>query len=212
MKNLIHTLLLCTSVVTFAQNDSKAQNYLNEVSAKMQAYENLMIDFKYTLENKSENIQQDTRGDVTLKKEKYLLNLMGITKLFDGKTTYTIVPEDEEITISSQPDEESSITPSKLLSFYKKGYAFKWDDEKNQNGRKIQYIRLLPTNPKAEISYILLGIDVQTKHIYNLIEVGKNGTTTTLSIQSLKVNQPLPEKLFTFDASKYPNYYINKLD
>lgn len=211
MKNLLIVLLCCSGWLT-AQNDSKAQAYLNEVSGKMQAYDNLIIDFKYSLENKSENIQQETRGDVTLKKDKYLLNLMGITKLFDGKTTYTIVPEDEEITISSLPEEEASITPSKLLSFYKKGYAFKWDSETSLNGRKIQYIKLLPTDPRIEINYILLGIDVQTKHIYNLIEVGKNGTTTTLSIQSLKVNQPLPEKLFIFDASKYPNYYINKLD
>lgn len=213
MKKIVTLVLICFFTGVSAQNDSKAQSYLDEVSTKMKSYENLVIDFKYTLENKAENIHQETRGDVTLKKNKYLLNLMGVTKLFDGKTTYTIVPEDEEITISSLPeDDEASITPSKLLTFYQKGFAFKWDKEESQNGRKIQFIRLNPTSPKSDVSYILLGIDVQTKHIYNLREIGKNGTITTLSIQSLKVNQPLPEKLFTFEASKYPNYYINKLD
>jgi hypothetical protein len=43
-------------------------------------------------------------------------------------------------------------------------------------GRKIQYIKLIPSNLKDQRKEILLGIDVQTKHIYNLIEMGKNGT------------------------------------
>jgi hypothetical protein len=39
-------------------------------------------------------------------------------------------------------------------------------------GRKIQYIKLIPSNSKDQRKEILL--DVQTKHIYNLIEMGKN--------------------------------------
>ncbi|MFT5254670.1 MAG: hypothetical protein ACI87N_003748, partial [Flavobacteriales bacterium] len=54
--------------------------------------------------------------------------------------------------------------------------------------------------------------DVQTKHIYNLIEIGKKGTKTTLTVNSFKTNQPLSKNQFTFVESKYSNYYINKLD
>jgi outer membrane lipoprotein-sorting protein len=213
MNKLIFFILFLISFQGFSQNDAKAKSLLDEVSAKMKSYDNLFIDFKYVLENTAENIQQETRGDVTLKKDKYLLNMMGVVRLFDGKSTYTIVPEDEEITISSQQDEDkNSITPAELLTFYQSGYAFQWDREQNLKGRKIQYVKLLPTDPKSEIKHILLGIDAQTKNIYNLIEIGKNGTQTTLTISSLKVNQPLSDKLFTFDASKYPDYYINKLN
>ena len=35
---------------------------------------------------------------------------------------------------------------------------------------------------RSEISYILLGIDLNTKHIYNLIEIGKNSTKSTITI------------------------------
>ena len=44
------------------------------------------------------------------------------------------------------------------------------------------------------------------------IESGKNGTKTTLTVNSFKTNQPLSKNHFTFTKSKYPNYYINKLD
>jgi hypothetical protein len=41
---------------------------------------------------------------------------------------------------------------------------------------------------------ILLGIDVQKKHLY-LIEMGKKGTKTTLTVNSFKTNQPLSKNL-----------------
>lgn len=217
MYKVLKMTLVCLFLTLFfaarAQNDAKAKNLLDEVSKKMKSYENLFIDFKYVLNNSTENIHQETRGDVTLAQEKYLLNLMGISKIFDGKKSYTIVPEDEEITISSTIDDDNNtVTPSKLLTFYKVGYTFKWDIEQNLKGRKIQYIKLIPSDPKSEIKDILLGIDIQTKHIYNLIETGKNGTQTTITINLLKVNQPLSKNTFSFDAKKFPNYYINKID
>jgi hypothetical protein len=47
------------------------------------------------LNNAKENINQDSKGNVTMKGNQYVLNFMG-TKIFDKKT-YTIVPEDEEL-------------------------------------------------------------------------------------------------------------------
>jgi hypothetical protein len=86
------------------------------------------------------------------------------------------------------------------------------DIEQNIKGRKIQYVKLTPIDSNSEIKYILLGIDSQTKHIYNLIQIGKNGAKTTLTVNSFKTNEPLSKTLFTFDANKYRDYYINKLD
>ena len=58
---------------------------------------------------------------------------------------------------------------------------------------------------------ILIGIDTKTNHIYNLIEVGKNGTRTTLTVTSFKFNQKLGKNQFTFVKAKYPNYYKYQL-
>ncbi|MFI1773503.1 LolA family protein [Thalassobellus citreus] len=212
MINKIITLLLITlSINVFSQN--KAKNLLNEVSEKVKSYDNISIDFKYVLENTSENIKQETKGDVILQSEKYKLNILGVTRLYDGKTLYSISPEDEEVTISSESDnEEDAITPSKMLSFYEDGYTYALDIVQNIKGRKIQYVKLTPIDSDSEIDNILLGIDANTKHIYNLIQVGKNGSKTTLTVNSFKTNEPLSKSLFTFDANKYKDYYINNLD
>ncbi|WP_026711281.1 outer membrane lipoprotein carrier protein LolA [Flavobacterium filum] len=193
--------------------DKKAKNLLDEVTAKVESYENISIDFKYALQNTNENINQESKGSVILKKNLYYLNFMGTTKLYDGKKVYTIVPEDEEVTISKIDEkDENAITPSRLLTFFNNGYKYYWDILQDVKGRKIQYIKLVPISSKDQRKEILLGIDIQTKHIYNLIEVGKKGTKTTLTVNSFKTNQPLSKNQFTFDESKYKNYYINRID
>jgi outer membrane lipoprotein-sorting protein len=203
---------LFISLTGFAQ-DAKAKALLDEVTSKVKSYNTIAIDFKYSLQNLKENINQESKGNVLLEGNNYVLNFMGITKIFDGKKVYTIVPEDEEISISSFDDkDESAITPSKMLTFFNKGYKYSWDILQNVRGRKIQYIKLIPISSKDQRKEVLLGIDVQTKNIYNVIETGKNGTKTTIVVNSFKTNQPVSKNQFTFVKSKYPNYYINNLD
>ncbi len=213
MKKIASIVFLLLISISSNAQDKKAKALLDEVTAKVKTYKNIVIDFKYTLNNTKENINQESKGNVTLEGNKYVLNFMGVTKIYDGKKNYTIVPEDEEVTISSvNDDDDKAITPSKMLTFFNSGYKYTWDILQDIKGRKIQYIKLIPNNSKDQRKEILLGIDVQTKHIYNLIEVGKNGTKTTLTVNSFKTNQPLSKNQFTFVASKYPKYYINKLD
>ena len=196
-----------------AQDAKKAKELLDEVSAKVKSYNNIVIDFKYSLNNPKENINQESKGNVTLQGNLYNLNFMGVSKIFDGKKVYTIVPEDEEVTIANfDAKDDNSITPNKMLTFFNSGYKYAWDIPQNLKGRKIQFIKLTPISNKDQRKEILIGIDVQTKHIYTIIEVGKNGTKTTLTVNSFKTNQPLSKNHFTFTKSKYPNYYINKLD
>jgi outer membrane lipoprotein-sorting protein len=213
MNKLFSIALVILFAINTNAQDKNAKVLLDDVTAKIKSYDNIQIDFKYTLNNSKENINQDSKGNVTLSGNKYVLNFMGITKIFDGKKNYTINPEDEEVTVSSSnDDDEKAITPAKMLTFFNSGYKYSMDILQNVKGRKIQYIKLVPNSAKDQRKEILLGIDKETKNIYNLIEIGKNGTKTTLTVNSFKTNQPLSKNQFIFVASKYPNYYINKLD
>jgi len=214
MKKVLFILTFIFTLSIYAQDNTvQAKELLDDVTRIVKAYDNISIDFKYVLINTEEDINQETRGDVIMEGDKYILNILGITRIFDSKTLYTISPEDEEVTISSEnTEDESTITPSKMLSFYEDGYTYSMDIIQNVKGRKIQYIKLLPIDSNSEIKHVLLGIDSNTKHIYNLIEIGNNNTKTILTVNSFKTNEPLSKTLFTFDESKYSDYYINKLD
>ncbi|MDO6516926.1 LolA family protein [Zobellia uliginosa] len=195
---------------TFAQNSEKAKALLDDVYNKVKSYDNIYVDFKYVLNNSEAGINQETRGEVTLQGDKYLANIFGTTQLFDGSKVYTIIPENEEVTIDDKSEDENALTPAKMLTFYREGHNYGMDILQNVNGRKIQYVKLTPIDTNSEIKTILLGIDAETKHIYKLIETGKNGTTSTFTVNSFKTDQPLSKTLFTFDEAKYKNdgYYI----
>jgi outer membrane lipoprotein-sorting protein len=204
---------LLISISLNAQDSQKAKGLLDQVSSRIKSYQNIVMDFKYSVNNPHQNLNQESKGNVTIKGNQYVLNFMGVTRIFDGKKVYNIVPEDEEISISTFDSQKTdALTPARMLTFFNSGYKYNWDISQNVKGRKIQYIRLTPLSAKHKTKEVLVGIDVQTKHIYNLIQTEKDGSKMTFTINSFKTNQPLSKNHFTFTESKYPNYYINKLD
>lgn len=203
-------LLMGFSFLTMAQGPEQAKYLLNKVSTEIKTHQNLRLEFQYVLENKEEQIRQETEGKVTLAGDQYLLEFLDVIQLFDGEKLHTIVPENEEIIISTpDPDEAISVNPSKLLSFYEEGYDYQWDISQRVMGRTIQYVKLIPSEEKNDIRYLLLGIDLAENSIYRLIEIGNNKTTTTLTILNQEENISLPSDYFEFDSSEYPNFYIN---
>ena len=176
----------------------------------MESYKNIEFEFSYILNNRIEQINQESSGKLTIAEDKYKLKFLDAIQLFDGKALYTIVPENEEITITQANDHEDfGINPKKLLKFHKKGYDYHWDISQRVKGKNIQFVKLIPTEEDGDVVSLLLGIDTQKNHLYKLIEVGENGTVTTLTINQMKVDGSLSENFFVFNLDDYPNYYIN---
>lgn len=200
-----------------SQDNSDAELLLNKVSENIKNYDNIYINYAYTLQNIEEDINQTNNGSFVTENDKWRFEMLGVTRIFDGNKLYSISPDDEEVTISSQdPEDETTITPNKMLYFYEDGYYFEMDEFRfvgnGQFRKKIQYVKLIPQDSEAEIKYILLGIDTEFNQIYEVIETGKNETVTTISIVDFEFNLPLDSKLFIFDEEKYKDYYMNVLD
>ena len=213
MKKQINVLLiLLISSITLAQEQQRAEALLDEVSENLAQFNNIAITFTYELVNRKELIQQKEKGSLIVEGDAYLLKLMGIDQLSDGINKHTINADNEEVLIEPLSNGfDEGLSPSKIFSFYNQGYRFEWDIlQPLYGGRKIQYIKLIPIDTYAQASYLLLGIDTKTKNIYKLIEVGNDGTETTLTIGSFKTNVEIPTNTFVFSASDYPNYYIDR--
>ena len=67
-----------------AQDAKKAKQLLDDVASKAKGYTNIVIDFKYNLSNAKENINQESKGNVSISGNKYVLNFMGVTKMYDA--------------------------------------------------------------------------------------------------------------------------------
>tara|TARA_B100001063_G_C16625934_1_gene483197 strand:+ start:243 stop:878 length:636 start_codon:yes stop_codon:yes gene_type:complete len=211
MKKILIIILIFSFNIN-AQNDPRAEKLLSKVSNKIDLAESYKIDFKYTLENKLEGINQDANGTVTIQGDNYLLNFMGITQICDSNNVYSIVPENEEVIISSiEEEEEQTIKPSKLLNFYREGYLILWDKLQSDYENKVQFVKLIPSDSNSDIDYLLLGINISNNNISKLIEIGKNKTKTILNVNSIVFDPVIEKDIFIFDENNYTDYYIEKL-
>ena len=210
-------LSLFIATVAFAQSAEKAKSLLDEVSAKMGAYENMYIGFSQTLSNEEAGIKEGDEppiiGEINLKGEKYRLNYLGNHFIYDGAKLYVINHDEKEISISDNDlsDDDGFIYPSKLLTFYKEGYNLEMGKLQNIKGKKIQFVTLNPIDSNSEIIMVELGIDVKTKHIYKLIQTGINASKTMFTINEFKKNEDLSENFFSLNKTKYlsDNYTID---
>ena len=221
MKKYRYLLLLLLGITLqfqgIAQDKSSAKALLDEVSSTMSAYTNMYIAFNSSLTNKDAGIAEGAEapiiGNITLQKEKYLLNYFDNTFIFDGSKLYIINHEEKEVNINDGDfdEEDGFIYPSKLLTFYKEGYTYKMGKTQTIKGKKIQFVELTPIDSNSDIVKVELGIELKSKHIYKLTQIGSNTSKTTFTITSFKSNQNLSKELFVFDEKAYlkKNYSID---
>jgi hypothetical protein len=199
--------LFTTQIICYAQisNDPAAKTLLDEVSAATDAHEAIYISFEYNLNNKSENIQENTAGELTLKKNQYTLSFMGINQISDGENVWTIMEDDEEIQISEiDLDDENTLTPSNLLKMYEEGFIYQM---KERNG-KLQTIELLPENAD-DVDYIKIHliIDTQLKQIKKLKQFGNNQTESEYVIKEFSPTT-IDDNTFILNTSDFPEFEI----
>lgn len=191
--------LVSLFAIPMSANSQTAKELLDEVSNSYNKIPSYYIKFEV---RENENSKTET-GEVYAAKEKYSLNVMGINQIYDGKTLYTVSKEDKEVTIST-PDKNSDdlLTPVKILGMYKTGYKYEMDKTNTIDGKKIQFIKLTPTG-NSEINYLLVGINLNNKTLYQYKEFTKNGASRTITVKDYLENLIIPRALFKFDKSKY---------
>ena len=210
MSNKILFVLFFYINISYSQTSVEGKNLLNQVSDKMGSYSSIQFNFSYVLNNLKEQINQESFGEITVSGDLYKLDFLDAIQLYDGNLIYTIIAENEEVTITNPDDElnQYAISPSYLLSFYKEGYDYQWDIKQFIREKNIQFIKLIPVDENTDIQYLLVGVDIDNKHLFRIIEIGNNGTQTILTIEEMKTNVSLPINFFQFEKKDYPNFYI----
>ena len=188
---------------------SKSQVLLDKVSNQMAKHSNSKVEFTYKLDNTEADVHQQTNGTVVIEGNKYKLNLFETTQINDGQKVYTIIPENEEVIIEPFVEENTEITPSKMLTFYKNGYSYIWDSLKTIGKKKVQSIKLIP-DQISEATEVLLGIDLRSNQIFEIVQKTTEGSSITIRVNSFENDMTLPSNTFNFNGDQYEaqGFYI----
>ena len=210
-KPLIYFIL---SLIIYSNNlftqTLSPSNFVKSATDKISNANNTQFNFRYILENSNEKIRQEIEGNATLSKSYYKISFMGITQLFDGSKIYTIIPENEEITITSKSDEsEFDFDLISMMNYYNDNFDFKYDITQQVESKEIKYVKLIPKKNGDDIKNIFIGIFISNLNFHKIIQVDINNTQVTLQISDHKWNVNLSNNYFIFDSENYPNYYIN---
>jgi len=204
------TLCIGTSGA-FAQTYQEAKKLLQASSERMKSFDNLYLEFNYSLENHKVEppVRQNEQGTIAIQNDNYHLSFLGTEQIRQGQKLYTILTEDEEVQVTTYDpeDDEQGLTPTRILSLYQEGYTYKMGRRESINGRDIQYVELQPV--ASDITEkIEIGIDRASLIVYSLKQIDVSGSITHFVVTQAEPNKDFPSDYFSFKASDYPGYYI----
>lgn len=212
----IRTLLLGLTVIMattsgYAQTYKEAKKLLETSSQKMKSFDNLYLEFNYSLKNTAVEppVTQNEQGNIAIKGNDYHLNFLGTEQIRNGRKLYTILEADEEVQVTTyDPEEEDQgLTPARILNLYQSGYSYKMGETKNLQERTIQFVILKPT--ASDITEkIEVGIDKETLIVYSLQQWDVNGSVTHFVVTQAEPNKKFESNYFQFNRSQYSDYYI----
>lgn len=213
MKKLLLMLVILTStMLSYGQNDPIAKKLLEDVSKKYSTYKTIQSDFSLVVQDANAKSYSES-GIMYLNKPKnqYAIILKDQQIISNGKTVWNISKDIKEVQITDAENDNSTIGPNNLFTFYQSGFKYTMlNEEKINNDGKIEtlkVIELTPIDTKTNYSKIKLRIN-KNNHIQDVTIFDKSNNRFTYSIQSLYLGKNLPNNLFTFDKNKYPDYEI----
>jgi outer membrane lipoprotein carrier protein len=209
MKKLFF-LIICTIITrgVFAQYDPKALEILEGMSKKYKVIPSFEANFSYTLTNDVEKINEEFKGKMTVKGDKYKLSLPEQEVVNNGTTIWTYLPEAKEVNIDNYDPGSEDLNPSKFYDIYKKGFKYLYLEEKTEGGALCEVVDLVPEKKDAQYYKVRMNIVKKDKSIQSWTMFDKSGNRYKYLITKFNPAVKVEDSFFSFDVKKYPGVEV----
>jgi outer membrane lipoprotein carrier protein len=209
MKNLILGLLaMLLTVSVSAQYDPKALEILEAMSKKYKSIPVFEANIACTLTNDVDKVNEEFKGKLTVKGDKYRMTLPEQEVINNGVTIWTYLPEAKEVNIDNFDASSEDVNPSKIHEVYKKGYKYLYLQDKTEGGVMCEEIDLVPEKKDAQYFKIKMFINKKEKTIQSFTMFDKGGNRFKYTISKFTANAKVDDSYFSFDTSKYPGVEV----
>lgn len=195
-----------------AQQDKKAKQILDKLSAKTRSYSAIKTDFSYSLVNKDRKINKVQNWKLWLKGDAYRLDMGDQLLISDGKVVWKILKADKEVEISLPTSGDDALNPKNVFTMYEKGFKNKYVKEGKVGTKAVHIIELYPLAPKTkDYNTIRLYIDKSLMQVVKSEIIGNNGNLYTYDIKKFTVNETTAAGFFSFSKTEFPGFEVNDL-
>ena len=207
-KSLLAILLLVFVKFAFAQYDAKALETLDAMSKRYKSIPAFEANISYVLTNDVEKINEEFKGKITVKGDKYRLVLPEQEVINNGTTMWTYLPEAKEVNIDTYDPNSEDINPSKIYDIYKKNFKYMYIQDKTDGGVMCEEIDLVPEKKDAQYFKIKMFISKKDKSIQSWTMYDRGGNRYKYTLTKFNPNASVPDTYFTFDPKKYPGVEV----
>ena len=208
MKKFIITffsaILLTLNII--AQTDQKAVSILDKFSSTATSAPSVSMKFILVNINLAENSTDTLTGSIILSKDSYRLDLPDNIIWFNGETSWSYLPAEQEVTITKPDKKDNSFQsrPSSIFTMYKKGFKSRLIEEKQDS----YIIDLYPEDIKNELIRVRLTIAKSSMNLKTLEYKRRDGVTLTLIVRDYNLKQVAEPGIFRFNPEKYKDAEI----
>ena len=181
-----------------------AETLFKAAVEKLKSYDNIEIEFDYSMINTEAGIYETMQGSGFLQGDAYKLKIMGQDVICDGHTTWTYNADAEEVMVG-EVDSEGGNSPLAIVSSYNDNITAKYLEGTNGNTKQIE---AKPLFGDENIDRIVVTIDENTLEIKDVHVFDKDKNEFVYEITKFVTNQKLPADFFTFKESDYPDAEI----
>jgi outer membrane lipoprotein carrier protein len=203
-QSFLAVLALILSFPAFSQYDPKALQTLEAMSNKYKNIQAFEANIAYTMTNDVEKINEEFKGKITVKGDKFRLALPEQEVINNGVTIWTYLPEAKEVNIDNYDPTSEDVNPSKIYDIYKKGFKYLYLQDKTEGGVVCEEIDLVPEKKDAQYFKIKMLINKKDKSIQSWTMFDKGGNRYKYTITKFNPNIKIEDSFFTFDLKKYP--------
>ena len=198
------SIVLCvvlTSFLAHGQNDPKAVAVLDKFASKATSAPSVSLKFLFISNNQAKNSVDTVSGSVIISKDSYKLDLPDNIIWYNGTTSWSFLPAEEEVTIT-RPDRKNysfESRPSMIFSMYKEGFKCRLLEEKPDS----YLIDLYPTDLNNEMIRVRLSISKPSLELVSFEYKMRSGIIYTLTVTDYNLLYKPEAGFFEFNTEKH---------
>jgi outer membrane lipoprotein carrier protein len=204
-----------TVIGASAQNENvrKAQKILNQVSKSYKGLKSLKASFDITITEPGSKKPTQEKGILYLKNESFKVELPAVEIICNGTTQWYYMKDVNEVQVTDFVPDENEVSPSNIFTMYDKGFRYQWIEQKNEGGRVVDVIELIPKEKQETKEYtkIKLTVDKIAKEILSSEILFRSGRKMKYSISQQIKNINLATGFFEFDPAKHKGITVTDL-
>jgi outer membrane lipoprotein-sorting protein len=183
------------------QNDQEAIKILDKFSENAQKAPSVSIRFDLITKNLTDNKIDTLKGSVILNKDKYKLTLPDNIVWFNGETSWSYLPAEQEVTITkaNRKDNTFQNRPSMIFTMYKKDYKSRLIEERSDS----YLIDLYPEDLKSDLMRVRLSIGKSLLNLISLEYKRKDGVVSMLHVLEYDLKTKPDAATFIFQPEKF---------